>query len=313
MDITRVAIVGAGMMGSGIAQVFAERGYRTILYDINSEQLDRALENIRSNLLILAEHGMVEREDVDTILGRIEITDNFDRIAAGDLVIECAPENMELKQELFEALDRICRPEVVLATNTSVMRVTEIASKARNRGRILGTHWWNPPYLLPLVEVVKAEETSEEAVQLVLDFLTRIGKKPVRVNKDVPGFIANRLQHALWREALALVQAGVADPETVDACIKYSFGRRLPVLGPFENMDMVGLDLTLAIHQYIFKFLDNSTRPFPVLEEKVRKEELGFKTGRGFREWTPEEADGARKRLLEHLLKAAKEEEAERV
>jgi 3-hydroxybutyryl-CoA dehydrogenase len=213
---------------------------------------------------------------------------------------------LELKQDIFKDLDQICPGETILATNTSVISITEIAQKAKDRGRILGTHFWNPPYLIPLVEVIRGEDTSEDAMDVTYALMKRVGKHPVRVNKDVPGFVGNRLQHALWREAISIVERGIADPATVDECIKYGFGLRLPVLGPLETADMVGTDLTLAIHNYILKYIESSPEPSPLLKKKVEEGDLGFKSGRGFQEWSPEEAQESRKRLQEYLLKVTK-------
>jgi 3-hydroxybutyryl-CoA dehydrogenase len=166
----------------------------------------------------------------------------------------------------------------------------------------VGTHFWNPPYLVPLVEVVPGAGTSPEAVDSVYDILKKAGKHPVRVRRDVPGFVGNRLQHALWREAISIVDQGIADAATVDEVIKNGFGIRLPVLGPLETADMVGLDLTLQIHDYILRHLDRSVEPAPVLRDKVERGDLGFKTGRGFQEWSEQSIERSRKQLLEHLI-----------
>jgi 3-hydroxybutyryl-CoA dehydrogenase len=190
----------------------------------------------------------------------------------------------------------------VLATNTSVMSVGEIGARAKRRERVLGTHWWNPPYLIPLVEVVRAQATAEEVVRRMMELLAEVGKTPVRVRRDVPGFVGNRLQHALWREAIAIVAAGICDAETVDTVVKQSFGRRLGVLGPLENADLVGLDLTLAIHEYVLPHLDRSPGPSPLLRDKVAHGHLGMKTGTGFHHWPPGTPDALRARLLEFLV-----------
>lgn len=172
----------------------------------------------------------------------------------------------------------------------------------------MGTHFWNPPYLIPLVEVVRGENTSDETMNQTFSLLQTVGKHPVRVNKDAPGFVANRLQHALWREAISIVEKGIADAETVDECVRFGFGLRLPVLGPMENTDMVGTDLVLAIHNYILKHLESSPEPSPLLRKMVEDGNLGFKSGRGFQEWPKEKAEISKKRLQEYLLDIMKEE-----
>jgi 3-hydroxybutyryl-CoA dehydrogenase len=211
---------------------------------------------------------------------------------------------MEIKQDAFRDLEALTRDDAIYATNTSVMSVTEIADKCRKKDRIVGAHFWNPPFLIPIVEVVKAEETSEETVEACVKLLLDSGKKPVRCRKDVPGFIANRLQHAIAREALSMVEKGIADPATIDEALKYGPGLRWPHTGVMEIVDMAGLDLTLNIHRYIFKYLENSTEPSPLLVELVEKGNLGFKSGKGYRTWTPELIEASNRGMREYLIKA---------
>jgi 3-hydroxybutyryl-CoA dehydrogenase len=297
----KVAVVGAGLMGHGIAQVFAAAGYQVGVYDPVPAALAAVPERIRGNL---ATTGQAEGAAAAELLARIALHAELEGAVAGAAyVTEAAPEDLALKQELFERLDALCPPAVILATNTSVMSVGEIGARATRRDRVVGTHWWNPPYLIPLVEVTQAKATSLETVERTVALLAAVGKTPVHVRKDVPGFVGNRLQHALWREAIALVAAGICDAETVDTVVKHSFGRRLAVLGPLENADLVGLDLTLAIHEYVLPHLDRTPGPSPLLRDKVAKGELGMKTGKGLRAWTPEQAADVRERLLRYLTR----------
>jgi len=171
----------------------------------------------------------------------------------------------------------------------------------------VGTHFWNPPHLLPLVEVIRAKDTSQDTMEKTMALMGKVGKKPVWVKKDVPGFLANRLQHALWREAISIVENGIADAAEVDVAVKNSFGLRLPVLGPMENADLAGLDLVLAIHDYVLEHIEDSHDPSPILKEKVDEGDLGLKTQRGFQEWPPERADGLKKGLVDYLLKWTRE------
>ncbi|MGD0486616.1 MAG: 3-hydroxyacyl-CoA dehydrogenase NAD-binding domain-containing protein [Syntrophorhabdales bacterium] len=299
----RIAVIGAGLMGHGIAQIFAGKGWHVSLTDVDEAILVKAREGIRANLALLADNGIGRAEDVEPALGRIKTTLRLEEaVADASLVIEAVAERLDLKQELFRRLDAMCPSGTILATNTSVISITEIAARAENRQRIVGTHFWNPPYLVPLVEVVPGAGTSPEAVDSVYDILKKAGKHPVRVRRDVPGFVGNRLQHALWREAISIVDQGIADAATVDEVIKNGFGIRLPVLGPLETADMVGLDLTLQIHDYILRHLDRSVEPAPVLRDKVERGDLGFKTGRGFQEWSEQSIERSRKQLLEHLI-----------
>ena len=309
-DVTNICVIGAGLMGHGIAQVFASKKYNVHVLDVKAELLSKAIENIRSNLSIMTRKGVGLESEIETVISRIKTTTSIDEATLGaQLVVEAVPENLALKQKVFQDLDRLCPPKTILATNTSVISPTEIAAKAHHRERIVGTHFWNPPYMIPLVEVVKGKETSEEVVETTYHVLKNAGKHPVKVMKDVPGFIGNRLQHALWREAISIVENGIADPAAVDDVIKKGFGIRLPVLGPLETADMVGLDMTLAIHDYIFKYIDASPDASPLLREKVEKGELGFKTGQGFQTWTAEEAEKSRKNLLDYLIEWTKREQ----
>ena len=307
-----IAVVGAGLMGHGIAQVFSAKGNEVTLTDTNPEVLAQAERNIRSNLLFLAANGIGLADDIDHVMRSIRSTSDLeDAVRGARFVVEAVSENAELKQGLFQSIESFVAPTTVLATNTSVISITEIAGKAKKRERIVGTHFWNPPYLVPLVEVVPGKETSSEVVDYTFDLLKTAGKHPVRIKRDVPGFVGNRLQHALWREAISIVDQGIADPATVDEVIKNSFGIRLSVLAPLETADMVGLDLTLQIHDYILRHIDRSITPSPVLKEKVDRGELGFKAGRGFYEWNRESIDQCRKRLMEHLVRWNREHDSE--
>jgi 3-hydroxybutyryl-CoA dehydrogenase len=308
-EIRKVSIIGAGLMGHGIAQVFASHGIQVCLSDIKKELLVKALKQIKSNLNLMVNKGIGRKSDIAQIISRIRTTTEIDETAGGQLIIEAVFENLELKQEVIQKLDSICPVETIITSNTSVISITEIAAKAKHRERIVGTHFWNPPYLIPLVEVVKAKDTSDQVMESTYQVLKEVGKHPVKVFKDVPGFLANRLQHALWREAISIVENGIADAATVDEAIKNGFGLRLPILGPMENADMVGLDLTLSIHDYILKDLEASPYPSKLLREKVNKGELGFKTGHGFQAWSPKQIEKSRENLLNYLIEWTRREQ----
>ena len=221
-----------------------------------------------------------------------------------DYVVEAVLEDLPLKQKLFAEIETHVRPDTVLASNTSVIPITQIMQGLKRRERALGTHWWNPPYLVPLVEVIETQWTDAKVVDFTMKLHADAGKKPAHVKKDVPGFIGNRLQHALWREAISLVEHGICDAETVDSVIKAAFGRRLAVLGPLENADMVGTDLTLAIHKQVLGDIDSRPGPSPYLEKLVKDGKLGFKSGEGFRKWSPEQQTALRMKVLQHLVAA---------
>jgi 3-hydroxybutyryl-CoA dehydrogenase len=298
-----VAVIGAGLMGHGIAQIFALSGREVWLSDLNEQMLEKALINIRSNLAVFVKNELVSPERVDSALALIKTTASLEQAASGaDYVVEAVSENPELKQSIFKQLDAICPTETILSTNTSVISITEIAAKADNRSRIVGTHFWNPPHLIPLVEVVPGNDTSPETVERTYSLLVEVGKHPVRVKHDVPGFVGNRLQHALWREALSIVDQGIAEAAEVDEVVKMGFGIRLPVLGPLENADLVGLELTHAVHDYLLKHLSTSSEPSPILKRKIDQGHLGFKSGSGLQNWTEQDIADTRSRLADHLI-----------
>jgi 3-hydroxybutyryl-CoA dehydrogenase len=290
----RISVIGAGLMGHGIAQVFAEAGHRVRVYDAHAPALDTLRARIAANLAQLDRPGGAEA----LVSG---YSDLAEAVADADVVIEAAPEKLELKQAIFADLVHLAPPTAILASNTSVIPIGDISSGLITRERILGAHWWNPPFLVPLVEVVGTDMTAPKHIETMMSLLAAVGKTPVHVLKDVPGFVGNRLQHALWREAIAIVAEGIADARTVDSVVKSSFGRRLAVLGPLENADLVGTDLTLDIHKVVLGHLNRSPGPSPYLKELVAKGRLGMKSGEGFRAWTPDEALTLRAQVFNHL------------
>jgi 3-hydroxybutyryl-CoA dehydrogenase len=294
----RIAVIGAGLMGHGIAQVFALAGHDVRIYDSVMANLDSATARIQGNLRELGEDvSAVERVHPATHLAAA--------VRDADYVVEAVLEDLPLKQKLFAEIEQHAPPEAIFASNTSVIPITRIMEALHDRTRALGTHWWNPPYLVPLVEVIGTQWTSQAAIEWTIALHTAAGKMPVHVKKDVAGFVGNRLQHALWREAIALVEHGICDAETVDTVIKASFGRRLAVLGPLENADLVGTDLTLAIHRTVLPEIENRAGPSPYLEALVASGKLGFKSGEGFRKWDAEEQAALRAKVLAHLKKSS--------
>jgi 3-hydroxybutyryl-CoA dehydrogenase len=298
-----IAIVGGGLMGAGIAQVFASAGHSVTVF----EPADEIRATIRSRIAqTLISYGLdASASDAVAVTGNLA-----DAVAHADYVTEAVPEKLDLKRRIFAKLVALCPEAAILASNTSVIPIHKIAAGLPSADRIVGTHWWNPAGLIPLVEVIQSTQTSPDTIAATMELLSSVGKSPAHVTKDIPGFVANRLQHALWREAIAMVAAGVCDAATLDACVKNSFGMRLAVLGPLENADMVGLDLTLDIHKTIIPELDRSDRPSPYLEEQVMAGRRGFKSGQGFRTWSESEMSDLRQKLAAHLL-AAKRTRAE--
>jgi len=297
MAKARIAVIGAGLMGHGIAQVFALKGHEVTIYDALMASLDTVLARISANLKDLGE----DETAVELIQPSPKLSE---AVKYADYVVEAVSEDLLLKQKLFKEIEEHVRPEAILASNTSVIPITKIMQRLKKRERALGTHWWNPPYLVPLVEVIGTRWTSPEAIDWTMQLHAEAGKTPVHVKKDVPGFVGNRLQHALWRECISLVENGICDAETVDTVIKASFGRRLAVLGPLENADLVGTDLTLAIHKTVLPAIDKRSGPSPYLKKLVKDGKLGMKSGEGFRSWTPEQQAELRSKVLQHLKKA---------
>ncbi|HTV36121.1 MAG TPA: 3-hydroxyacyl-CoA dehydrogenase family protein [Xanthobacteraceae bacterium] len=294
MAKAHIAVVGAGLMGHGIAQVFALAGHDVAITDAVKASLDGAKARISANLKDLG-------DDAAAVERVRPVADLAEAVREADYVVEAVSENLALKQKLFAEIERHVRPDTILASNTSVIPITSIMQGLQKRERALGTHWWNPPFLVPLVEVIETQWTSPQAVAWTMELHQAAGKKPAHVKKDVPGFIGNRLQHALWREAISLVENGICDAETVDAVIKASFGRRIAVLGPLENADLVGTDLSLAIHETVLPAIDSRPGPSPYLQKLVADGKLGFKSGEGFRKWSAEEQAALRAKVFAHL------------
>ncbi len=299
MPKPRIAVIGAGLMGHGIAQVFGLAGHEVAIADSHAPTLASAKDRILANLTDLGD-DVAALERIRICVGLAEA------VAEADFIVEAVREDLGVKRGLFADIEHAARPDAILASNTSVIPITAIMGGLKNRARALGTHWWNPPYLVPLVEVIATEWTTPAVIDFTMKLHADVGKTPVHVKKDVPGFVGNRLQHALWREAISLVENDICDAETVDTVIKAAFGRRLAVLGPLENADLVGTDLTLAIHQTVLPAIDARPGPSPYLEKLVAQGKLGMKTREGFRTWTPEQQAELRARVLRHL-KAARE------
>jgi 3-hydroxybutyryl-CoA dehydrogenase len=291
-----IAIVGGGLMGAGIAQVFIAAGHHVTVFEPSADARSSIRDRVAADLRLLDRDESLADDVVTT-------ADLAQAVAQAHFVTEAGPEKLEVKQSIFAQLVALSPSTAILASNTSVIPIHRIAAGLPTSQRILGTHWWNPPALIPLVEVVQSEQTSIESVRWVMELLTAAGKSPAHIVKDVPGFVGNRLQHALWREAIAMVGEGICDAATLDACVKNSFGLRLAVLGPLENADLVGLDLTLDIHRTIIPELNRDAGPNSFLEQQVAAGRLGFKSGGGFRSWSQLEMDELRRRLKAHLLR----------
>ena len=298
MEIKNILVVGGGLMGKNIAFVYTKNpNFNVTVLDIVDMDLQAA---IRKNAACL---GLTDAE-LDERLSRISFTMDMDcdAVKNADIVVEAIFEKLELKQELFARLEERCRSDAIFCTNTSAISPTEISRNLKHRERFVGTHFWNPAHLIPLVEVVKSDATSDETAELMMRLLDEAGKEVVLCRKDVPGFIGNRLQHALWREAIYIVESGIADAAMVDKAVRNSFGLRLPQLGPLENADMIGLDLTDDIHTTVFADLCDSHETSAMVKQLIAEGKLGFKTGEGLQKWSPEAIEASRTGLNDYLV-----------
>ncbi|MGA7956934.1 MAG: 3-hydroxyacyl-CoA dehydrogenase NAD-binding domain-containing protein [Xanthobacteraceae bacterium] len=294
-----IGIVGGGLMGHGIAYLLAAAGHQVAVFEPSPEIRASLATRLRAIADLLA--------DDPALLQRITAPDALAPAVQGAaFVFEAAPEKLPLKQHIFAELEKLATPDTILASNSSAIPSTEIGRHLAHRERVLGTHFWNPPHLVPLVEVVQNEKTSPDVVERTIALLRGAGKTPVHVRRDVPGFVGNRLQHAMKREAIALVAAGVCDADTVDVVVREGFGARIAVLGPMEQSDLVGTNLTLDIAEVLYADLDRTLGPHPYLRDIVAAGKLGMKTGEGLRKWTPEQADAVRRRLSHFLADQAK-------
>jgi 3-hydroxybutyryl-CoA dehydrogenase len=290
-EVKTIAVIGAGIMGRGIAHVAALGGYRTILEDILPASLRRAEDEIRGNLDKAIELGKVSKADADAALGRLEYASTVEDAAReADLVIEAVPEEMESKIEIFTLLDKICRPHTILASNTSSLSVTEMASVTYRARKILGMHFFNPVHKMKLLEIVRALETDDETIAAGVEVGRRMGKEVV-VIKEAPGFITSRINAMIGNEAFYMLEEGIASAADIDKALKLGLNHPM---GPFEMVDLVGLDTRLHILEYLHKSLGEKFRPAPLLVQYVKEGRLGRKSGKGVFDY-PERATSANK------------------
>jgi 3-hydroxybutyryl-CoA dehydrogenase len=276
----KIAVLGAGTMGAGIAQVAAQAGFETVLYDIKQEFIDLGMGKITSFLQGSRERGKISAEQESAILERFHTSTSLDAANGCALVIEAAPEKLELKRDIFKQLDAICGPETLLATNTSSFNVTAIAAATQHQERVLGLHFFNPPPLMALVEVIQGDRTSDESIEKATALMKAMGKTPARA-KDTPGFIVNRVARPFYNEGLRVLGDGDASVETIDRIMKEAGNFRM---GPFELMDLIGNDINFAATESLYRsfFEDPRFRPSPIQQRMVAGGNLGRKTGRGF-------------------------------
>jgi len=306
-DLTTVAIAGLGTMGRGIAHCLAAAGYAVRGYEPDEAARRRVVPLLESLQRTLIDAGLLDPEHAAPTLGRVRLFGDLEPCVKGaQLVVEAVPEVLELKTELLAGLDELCPPEVIFASNTSGLSITKLAAATRRPDKVAGFHWWNPAHLMPLIEVTKGAETSDETADLLMALSRTLGKQPILVRRDVPGFVGNRLQFAVLREALHLVEEGIATPEDVDTAMKAGPGIRYAFLGPLETADLGGLDVFANISSYLFAELASNTKPPPALTERVADGKLGVKAGAGFYPYTDRTLESILAKRDETLIKLAR-------
>ncbi len=312
MDVRHVAVAGTGMMGPGIAATFALAGRQATIVSRTPEGAVRGVATAKSLIEILASYGLADPAQARDAAARLApSTDPDVAVRAAQLFVESIPEDLATKQAFFARLDR-ASPDAILCSNTSGISITAIAEKASRSERILTTHFWNPPHLMPLVEVSVGKRTDPKIAQGVIELLRACGKVPVMVHHDRPGQLGNRIQHAMIRECVNIVQEGIATAEDVDLAVMTGVGLRTPAYGVFEHTDLVGLDLVKAVQDYILPDLSTVQCAGRLHQEKVARGELGAKTGRGFLEWTPTKAEEVRARRDAFLIQFLRWQKARR-
>ena len=297
------AVIGTGMMGPGIALTLALGGLRTTILSRGAENAARALEKARSQAFLLADRDLIGSDCAERAAGLLEASTAFDEIVAGaGLIVESAPEDLPFKQELFARLDALAAPSALLASNTSGLSITAVAERCSRPERALTAHFWNPPHLMPLVEIVMGAKTSDTAAETLRDVLLECGKTPVIVRKDRPGQLGNRLQMALLREASHIIAEGIAGADDIDSVVRNGLGLRMPAYGLLEHMDVVGLNLGLAVLEYVARDLYSEPHAPEYIRDLVRRGDLGAPTGKGFYDWSVKSADEVRARRDAFLI-----------
>ncbi len=305
----QVAVIGTGMMGPGIALALAQGGCRVALFGRSPESVARGLAGVDAALASQVANDLITGDDALVLRRRVWSTDDLPTASRdAGLIVESIVEDLHVKQALFGRLEDLCGPDTLLVSDTSGLRISDIAANLQWPERTATMHYWNPPHLMPLVEITQGERTSESTVQALLTISRQCGKAPVVARRDIPGQIANRLQHALLREAMYMVQEGIASASDIDLALAMGPGRRWPVYGALEHQDMVGLDLSLAVQSSLVPSLCRADEPLPVLRELVRSGVLGVKAGQGFYDWSQRDADLVRKRRDAFLGLLAREE-----
>ncbi len=285
-DVKKIGIAGAGTMGSGIAQVFAAKGCKVVVTDLGESDLEKSRRLVKLFNANLVEEGLLTEDATKNIVDNISYSTDKKVFSDADLIIEAIIEKMEVKQAFWAEVELIARNDAFFATNTSGLSINEMCSKMQNKKRFIGMHFWNPPHIIPLVELIRADGTADETVDDLKELMYAINKEPVVVRKDAPGFIGNRLQFAVFREALHILEEGIAGVDDVDRAMRYGPGFRYPVIGPLQTADLGGLDTFYYISSYLFASLSDMKEPSVTLKNLMETQQLGVKTKSGFYDYS---------------------------
>ena len=305
-NIKIIGVAGGGTMGSGIAQILAQHGFKVVVADIDEKYLENTKRIILLNQKTLMNEELLTEDQAQESLKNISFTTDKSEFRDADLIIEAIIEKLDIKQDYWKDLEQIAREDCIFATNTSGLSINAICSKLNNKKRFIGMHWWNPPHIIPLIELIKTEETSDDTISTLKELIEKIGKQPVVVLKDVNGFIGNRIQFAVYREALKIVEEGIATVEDVDRAMKFGPGFRYPVLGPFETADLGGLDTFYYISSYLFNELSDVKEPTRLQQELMDNNTLGVKSGKGWYDYSDGKGEAAMERRDSNFYKMLK-------
>lgn len=303
-DIKKTAMIGAGTMGAGFGATFSLAGYECWLYDIAQKQLDLGRDRIAKAMALFIEEELITPDQAETATKLIHYTTDLKEALDGaQFLLEAVPEIMDLKKKLYPELEALIADDAIMATNTSGLSITEIASACSKPERVVGMHWFNPPEMVPLVEVTKGEKTDPAAAQLVYDMVEKVGHVPIMLKKEAPGFVANRMQMALFREALHIMSEGIADPEDIDRAVSAGIGIRWSWAGPMELADLGGLDTWGYVSGYMWKMISNASELPDFYKNLLDQGNLGLKTGQGFFEYDAAKAADAVKQRDQYMLR----------
>jgi 3-hydroxybutyryl-CoA dehydrogenase len=308
-DIKKIACLGTGTMGNGIAFLAAKAGYEVNMFGRSAASIEKGMKGVENAVRMYVENELMPAQDADAVRSRIKGVTSLREAGQGaQMVVESVAEELSVKQDVFAVMEEACLPDAIMATNTSGLSPTQIAANLKKPQNFVVPHFFSPPYLLPVVEIVPAAATTLEVRKLAAAWAKHIGNQPLELEKEALGFVLNRIQSACIREALYIVEQGWATPENIDIGIKYSLGRRYGVTGPLMSADMGGLDIFLAIAGYAYKDMCNSAEPLPIMKKLVAEGNLGAKTGKGLYEWTPEKLKEISKKREQVLVQWLKED-----